>query len=352
MTSSNLEKGTIMIPSFNPTRALLCVAFIGALSLSAPCHAVPNYPKVNLVSGYQVDPDWPKKPANIEWKQIAGITVDKQGRVWIANRMDPPVQVYSPEGEFLFSWGDGVITGAHYLRFDREGHVWSADIKRHVVRKFTEDGKLLLTLGTLDEPGEDETHLNAPTDMVVTPAGDVFVTDGYGNNRIVHFGKDGKFVKTWGKMGVEAGQLSQPHSIAMDSKGLLYVCERNNGRIQVFNQAGESLAQWRNLINPWGIYINTRDEVFVCGSTPARWTEKANLGNPPQDQILMKFDTTGRALELWAFPLVKDGNLEPGHLDWAHGMGIDEAGNVYFGDVNENAPHHRVQKFLRLEKEQ
>lgn len=329
--------------------ALACMGFVG---VPTPSFAAPAYPKVNLSAGYAVDPDWPRKPDGISWKQIAGVSVDRQGRVWIANRADPPIQVYSPEGDFLFSWGDGVITGAHYLRFDHEGNVWSADMKRHVVRKFSESGELLLTLGTLDESGEDNTHLNAPTDMVISKAGDVFVSDGYGNNRIVHFDKKGKFVKTWGSMGVEAGQLSQPHSIAMDSRGLLYVAERNNGRIQVFNQAGESLAQWRNLINPWGIYINSKDEVFVCGSTPARWTEKTNLGNPPHDQILMKFDTTGRALELWAFPILEGAQPEPGHLDWAHGMGFDDAGNVYFGDVNENNAQHSVQKFLRLEKEQ
>ena len=98
--------------------------------------------------------------------------------------------------------------------------------------------------------------------------------------------------------------------------------------------------------------LDSADEIFVCGSTPARWTERGNLGNPPHDQILMKFDTTGRALELWAFPLAKEGELVSGHLDWMHGMGFDDAGNVYFGDVDENSPTHRVQKFVRLEKEQ
>ena len=323
-----------------------------AVLISGMAHAAGAYPKINLASGYQVDPAWPKKPASLPWEQIAGVAVDAQGRVWTFNRAEPPVQVFSAEGEFLFSWGEGLFSGPHYLRIDQEGKIWTADYKRHLVRRFEQDGKLLLTIGTPDVAGEDESHLSGPTDMAISPAGDVFISDGYGNNRIVHFDRDGKFVKTWGTLGVAPGQLSQPHGIAMDSQGLLYVCERNNGRIQVFNQAGESLAQWRNLINPWGIHINSRDEIFVCGSTPARWTERGNLGNPPHDQILMKFDTTGRALELWAFPLAKEGELVSGHLDWMHGMGFDDAGNVYFGDVDENSPTHRVQKFIRLEKEQ
>lgn len=309
------------------------------------------YPKINLAAGYEVVPDWPKKPVEIAWDQIAGVSVDKQGRVWLFNRADPPVQVYSAEGDFLFSWGDGLFKGPHYLRIDHEGHVWTTDYRRHLVRKFTEDGKLLLTLGTADEKGDDETHLSGPTDVAVSPAGDIFVSDGYGNNRVVHYDKEGNFVKSFGELGVELGQLSQPHSIAMDSQGRLYVCERNNGRIQIFDQSGKTLGAWKNLINPWGIHITPSDDIFVCGSTPARWTERGNLGNPPHDQILMRFDTTGRALELWGFPLAKDGELEPGHLDWMHGMGMDNAGNLYISDVDENSPVHRLQKFKRLPAE-
>jgi len=321
---------------------------LAAATLFSAFSNAASYPKINLAAGYVVDPDWPSKPDGIAWDQIAGVTVDRQGRVWLFNRADPPVQVYSAEGDFLFSWGDGLFKGPHYLRIDHEGHVWTTDFRRHLVRKFTEKGKLLLTLGTPDESGSDAAHLNGPTDVAIAPAGDIFVSDGYGNNRVVHFDKTGNFVKEFGGLGVEAGQLSQPHGIAIDSAGLLYVCERNNGRIQVFNQSGESLAQWRNLINPWGIHISPADEVFVCGSTPARWTDRGNLGNPPHDQILMKFDTTGRALELWAFPLAKDGELKSGHLDWMHGMGFDDAGNLYVGDVDETSPVHRLQRFLRL----
>ncbi len=327
---------------------LLMTAFAALLPQQA--HAAP-YPKINLAAGYEVEPGWAKKPIEIAWDQIAGVTVDKQGRVWLFNRADPPVQVYSAAGDFLFSWGDGLFKGPHYLRIDHEGHVWTTDFRRHLVRKFTEDGKLLLTLGTPDEKGDDETHLSGPTDVAVSPAGDIFVSDGYGNNRVVHYDKEGNFVKSFGELGVELGQLSQPHSIAMDSQGRLYVCERNNGRIQIFDQSGKTLGAWKNLINPWGIHITPSDDIFVCGSTPARWTERGNLGNPPHDQILMRFDTTGRALELWGFPLAKDGELEPGHLDWMHGMGMDEAGNLYIGDVDETSPVHRLQKFKRLPAE-
>ena len=318
---------------------------IGFLVLTA------GYPKINLAVGYAVDPDWPQKPPEIAWRYVTGVAIDREERVWTLNAVDPPVQVYDKSGKLVKTWGDGLFKGPHYLRIDHEGKIWIADYLRHVVRKFTPGGEVLLTLGTLDEPGDDEAHLNRPTDMAISPDGDVFVTDGYGNNRIVHYDARGRFVKTWGKLGVDAGDLSQPHSIAMDSQGRLYVAERNNARIQIFDQEGNSLAQWRHLINPWGIWISPQDAIYVCGSAPARWTERGNLGNPPTDQLLIKFDTTGRALELSVFPMVQDGKMEPGKLDWVHGIAVDSEGNLYLSDVADNSPAHRVQKFHRLPAE-
>src|SRR5262249_37260005 len=134
--------------------------------------------------------------------------------------------------------------------------------------KFTPEGKLLLTLGTPGTAGRDSTHLNRPTDMVVTPAGDVFVADGYGNARVVHFDKSGKFVKAWGELGHKPGQFSIPHAIALDSKGRLYVADRNNVRVQIFDQSGKLLDEWRDVVVPWGFCVTKDDEIWVCGSSP------------------------------------------------------------------------------------
>ncbi len=328
-------------------RFCAAVCFMGwsVMAVASP------YPKINLAVGYQVDPDWPKKPDDITWRYMTGVAVDSHDHIWTLNALDPPVQVYDTEGNLLVSWGTGRFRAPHFIRVGPDGNIWAADYREQTVRKFTPKGELLLTLGVPNEPGDDEYHFNMPTDMAITPEGDIFVTDGYGNNRIVHFDKNGTFIKTWGELGVGAGQLSQPHSIAIDSKGRLYVGERNNCRIQIFDQDGHSLEQWRNLINPWGIWITPEDEVYVCGSAPARWTERGNLGNPPTDQLLIKFNAEGRALEQWVFPLAKEGEQVPGCLDWVHGIGVDSKGNVYFGDVADNSKTHRVQKFIRLEAE-
>lgn len=328
---------------------------VAAFSVSSQAETIKpakaGYPKVNLAVGYQVVPDWPQRPADLKWRYVTGVTVDAKDQVWILNAIKPQIQIYSSDGKFIDAWGSDLFKNPHFLRLDREGNVWAADYGAHVVMKFSPKGELMLTLGTPGVAGADDTHLNRPTDMAFAPNGDVFVTDGYGNNRIVHFDAQGKFVKAWGSLGVEAGQLSQPHSIAMDSKGLLYVAERNNCRVQVFDQSGKSLAQWRHLINPWALHITDRDEVLICGSSPARWGPRHNLGNPPSDQLLIKFDTTGRALELWTFPLAPEGTQVPGQLDWCHGLGVDSQGNLYIGDVADNSLTHRVQKFVRLPAE-
>ena len=327
--------------------APLLAGVVGATCAAAASAA---YPKINLAAGYEVDPSWPQKPPEIKWRYVTGVAVDAQDRVWVLNALAPQVQVYGTDGKPRASWS-GDFKSPHSIRLDCDGNVWIADYGRHIVQKFSPTGAALLTLGTPDQPGCDASHFNRPTDAAISPQGDVFVADGYGNNRVVHFDAQGRFRKSWGKLGVEAGELSQPHHIVMDSQGRLYVAERNNCRIQVFDQNGRSLAQWRNLLNPWCLWITPRDEILACGTSPARWTARHNLGNPPHDALVMMFNTDGRVLELSMFPLAKPGSQRPGELDWLHGIAADSKGNLYLSDVADDSPAHRVQKFTRLPAE-
>ena len=202
-----------------------------------------------------------------------------------------------------------------------------------------------MTLGTVGEPGEDSTHLNRPTDVAVAPGGDTFVTDGYGNNRVVHFDERGQFVGTWGSLGSGPGQFSLPHSIALDSQGRLFVADRNNARVQVFDQAGRFLDEWRDLLVPWHIVITDRDEIYVCGSSPMRWPKLPIpgliVGIPPKDQLVMVFTPDGRATRLCTFPK----GQRSGELDWVHALAVDRRGNLYLGDIQGR----RAQKFVRLD---
>ncbi|MGN6135320.1 MAG: peptidyl-alpha-hydroxyglycine alpha-amidating lyase family protein [Aureliella sp.] len=307
----------------------------------------PVYPRINLAPDYVVDAAWPEKPRDFLWAAMPGIAVDARDNVWIFTRSQPPIQAYSSEGKFLRAWGEKTIGLAHQIKIDPDGNIWLADIGLHVVRKFSPSGEILMTIGTPGEFGEDETHLDKPTDMAFAPNGHVFVSDGYGNNRVVHFDQHGKFVKAWGKLGVGPDELSLPHAIAIDSKGRLYVADRNNVRIQVYDQEGKLLDSWANVIVPWGFCMTAKDELWVCGSTPMPWREDpaypgAPLSCPPKDQVVMKFDTHGRVHQLWTIPKGVDGQEKPGDVNWLHSVAIDSKGNLYLGDIIGK----RAQKFV------
>ncbi len=303
----------------------------------------PTWPHVDLATTYEVDPTWPQKPKDFVWGHMPGVAVDEEDNVYIFTRSNPPVQVYNANGKFLRAWGSETIGKAHHIKIDHQGYVWISDIDNHVVQKYTPKGKLLLTIGTKGKAGRDKTHLNKPTDMVVAPNGDVFVSDGYGNARVVHFDKNGKYINEWGELGHKPGQFSIPHAIAMDSKGHIFVADRNNVRIQVFDQRGELLDVWNNLITPWGFWVTKNDEIWVCGSSPMQWRKTDNaLGCPPKDQIFMKFNSEGRVLQLFTLPKGLDGLERPGEVNWVHAMAVDSRGNIYVGDIIGR----RAQKFV------
>ena len=303
----------------------------------------PNYPPEPTVVEYAADPAWPQRPAEFGPRAaVPGIAVDGEDRVWCLERCPVPVQVYTVQGELVKSWGQDQFKSPHSLRFDVQGNVWITDHAAHVVKKFTPDGQLLLTLGTPGKPGEDESHFNGPTDTAITPAGDVFVSDGYGNRRVVHFDAQGKFVKAWGQYGSGPGQFCLPHQIVVDSRGILYVADRNAGRIHVFDQQGKALGEWNHLIMPWGLCITAADEIWACGSSPQAWFRDGSYP-PPKDAVFMRFSTDGRVRQLWTVPVAKEGQEKPGECNWLHAVAVDSQGNLYAGDILGK----RVQKLVR-----
>jgi streptogramin lyase len=310
----------------------------GVIAAEAPKPAasppVLNYAPAPTVIEYDVDPKWPQRPEHLAaWGDMTGVAVDVSDNVWLFNKSDDPVQVYTADGRFVRTWGKGIFHSPHFLRIDHEGNVWTADYGWHVVRKFTPEGELLLTLGTLKEPGRDATHFNRPTDMAITRSGDIFVTDGYGNRRIVHFDKEGKFVKEWGGFGAEPGQFVLPHAIVADAQGVLYVCDRNSGRIQLFNQDGTLRSVWSDLIMPWGITLTREGDLWICGSTPHQWI-RSGIGKEFRDQVLTRLSTDGRVRQLWSLPLGKSKEtLKGDETIGVHGIAQDSKGNLYVGDA-------------------
>ena len=332
--------------------ALVCASLVDLQAQNPPpASASTNtsvYPQVNLAPWYVVDPAWPQRAPGIHWAAVSAIAIDPKDNVWIFTRTNPAVQVYAADGRYVKGWWDNPKTVAHGLKLDRDGHVWLVDVGTHTVRKHDMDGKVLMTLGTEGVPGEDAQHFNKPTDVAFGPKGDIFVSDGYGNNRIVHFDAQGKFIKAWGTLGTEPARFSIPHAIAMDSKGRIYVADRNNVRVQVFNSDGKLLDSWDNIIVPWSFWVTAQDEIWICGSSPMPWRldpkyPTAPLGCPPKDQVFMKFNTAGKLLQLWTAPKAEDGKEQPGELNWLHTMALDSQGNIYAGDIIGK----RLQKFVR-----
>jgi sugar lactone lactonase YvrE len=331
------------------TLALLSMMFLAA-SASRAAQAPPpqpDYPKINLVPGYAVDPEWPRQRPEKPWGEMSGVSIDRDGNIWTLNRSETPVQVFSPDGKLLQTWSNEHVKKGHQIRFDpRDGNVWITDLILHVARKFDRTGKPLLTIGTPGEAGADDKHLFLPTDIAIAPSGEVFISDGYGNNRIVHCDATGKFINSWGSMGVKDGEFSLPHSIVIDSKAQLYVADRNNGRVQVFDQTGKFLRAFSGKMVPWTLHITDNDDIYVIGSSPDRWPRTGRmLGVPPRDQIVMRINPQLEIQSWWAFdfqPDAKTATTRPGALCWVHALAVDAQGNLYLGDIQGK----RIQKFL------
>jgi DNA-binding beta-propeller fold protein YncE len=199
-----------------------------------------------------------------------GVDVDSKDNVYVLHRNEQlPIMVFDRNGKFLRSWGQGLFKTTHFLRVDGPGNVWVTDRGDMQAFKFSPTGKVLGTLGQKGVLGDNEspTAFNGMADVAVAKNGDVFIADGEGpNTRVAKFDKSGKFIKWWGGKGTREGQFNTPHSIAIDKAGKVYVADRANNRIQIFNQDGHFLDQWTNFGTPWGLFIKD-NLIYVVDGT-------------------------------------------------------------------------------------
>jgi DNA-binding beta-propeller fold protein YncE len=256
------------------------VAFITVLiALAAVATIHPS--NVRAADGnYQLVENWAQLPLGMQWGVMSAVDIDSHGTIYAFKRAEPGekagemssmVMVIDPHGKFLRSWGEHTFLSAHGLRVLRDGFIWITDKTGDQVFKFSPDGELLMTLGKKGVAGDNASTdaLNGPSDVVIGKNGDIFVSDGESTNtRVVKFSKDGKFIKFWGTKGSGPGELDLPHNIVMDSEGRLYVADRSNKRIQVFDQEGKYLDQMTQFGAPAGMFMTKDDMLYVVAGAP------------------------------------------------------------------------------------
>jgi sugar lactone lactonase YvrE len=327
-------------------------AVVAAAALSAgrahaqPANAAPN--------PYRTVEGWAKMPEGRTWGATSAVDVAPDGRsIWVAERCGantcagstlPAVLLFDASGRLQKSFAAGVFVFPHGIHVDRGGNVWVTDArgrdgKGHQVFKFSADGKLLLTLGKAGVTGEGPDVFNQPSDVAVAASGDVFVADGHDENsnaRIVKFTKDGKFIKAWGKRGTASGEFDTPHALAFDSKGRLFVADRGNNRIQIFDQEGVFLEEWKQFSRPSGIYIDKNDVIYVADSES---NSKTNPGGKRGIRV-------GSAKDGKVTAFIPDPEPDPEKVvtSGSEGVAADAQGNVYGAEVGPRALKRYVKK--------
>ena len=289
---------------------------------------------------YEMDENWAKLPEGWEMP-AAAVAGDSQDRIYCFNRdADHPVVVFDREGNYLYSWGAGVIAFAHSILLDKDDNVWLVDRNHCQVMKFTSDGKPLMTIGTQgfrSETGADNSvfsstgykevvrggePFNLPAGIALNDAGEVFIADGYANARVHKFSADGKHILSWGEPGTGPGQFNLPHGVWIDRKGRVLVADRENDRVQVFTQDGEHITTWpTKLIGPALFYVDDEDNVYI---------PEHNGG------LVSIFNLEGERLAQWGGEIHRS----------CHGIWVDSHKDLYVVMPGEWRPR-RVVKFSR-----
>jgi len=300
--------------------------------------------------------DYFKMPPGRTWGATSGVDIDIDGEsIWVGERCGAnscagsdldPILKFDRDGNLVQSFGAGILIFPHGIHVDQQGNVWITDAqgpnpnnpasagKGHVVYKFSPDGELLMTLGQPGVAGDGVGPLlNTPCDVHVAPNGDIFVSDGHGGQganatigtvaRIVKFDPNGNFIMSWGQIGTAPGEFRTPHGLAMDSRGRLFVADRGNLRIQIFDQDGNFIDQWKHFSRVSGIYIDNNDLIYAADS------ESSPTSNPGWQRGLR----VGNAITGHVLYFIPDPATQPGGTSAAEGVAADAAGNLYGAEV-------------------
>ena len=324
--------------------------FIFFIALFIACSNTENTSAKSKGTKYQLVNNWPQLPKGYALGEVTGVGIDtsqniflfhRAGRKWTTPFPDSLISLNTilmlnrQTGKILNSWGANLFIMPHGLTVDKNNNVWVTDVALQQIFKFSHDGKLLMKLGVAKIAGNDATHFNLPTDVAIADDGSFYVSDGYGNSRVVKFSKEGNYLFEWGKKGDRPGEFNIPHAIDLDSHGNVYVADRENNRIQKFDSTGKFLKEWKNNKasqlyaltvdkrnnNVFAIDYSTVFYIFIKGSDILQFDSSENLLN--------RFGRTGS----YTGPVCR-----------YHDIAVDNEGNIYVGDILGN----QIQKFKKV----
>ena len=377
--------------------ALALSAIVGA-ALAVAAHAQSGRDTAvakpsTLRNPYRLVPDWPtlpetmKGPHGHKWGEVIRVHVAANGNIWVFHRCfsdqpngdatcldrgnaNPPILEFNPAGQLLKGFGVGLFAHPHGFTIDKDGNIWTTDTNDQEtvlgmparnpmgvplgqqVLKLSSTGQVLMTIGTAGVGGSGPYLFDRPTGVAVAANGEIFVADGHSPNksnsgRVVKYSADGKFLKTWGRLGPEPGNFREPHDIYVGgSKGYVYVADRQNNRIQVFDQDGTFVAAWKQFGQPSSVYVDTRDNIYV-GAT-YQDASRGQLVTGPTTRANDRAIVIGNAITGVLEYLIPD----PGDLSKmtdtgtsASGIAADDQGNIYVADVGLN----NLRKYVKVE---
>ena len=320
------------------------------------------------LTGYVAHPNFAAPPHGWTWTEVTAIAVDSQDRLFVFSRSEHPVMVFDKQGEFLSAWGEGVFARPHGITIGPDDTVYCTDDLDHTIRRFTSDGRLLSTLGTSGRPSNTGATsvdfrtivragppFNFPTNSALSPSGDLYVADGYGNARIHRFSADGRLIASWGEPGSGPGQFHVPHGIAVDARGVVWVADRENSRLQRFTSDGRFIDQITDIARPCQIAFDRDENLYVAelGYRSGMWPGVEKPSPDVTGGRVSVFDKSGSLINRWgggANPTA------PGDFFAPHDIAIDSSGDVYVAEVvwsaGANRGHvspdcHTLQKFVR-----
>jgi len=274
--------------------------------------------------GYRVVPGWGRLPAGWALGQVSGVAADSADRVYLFHRGDqaPPLLCFDAEGTLIASWNEISFGRPHMVSCDAQDNIWLADDGGHAIYKLSPGLELLLTLGVPGVPGADETHFDQPTAIKFNARGEMYVSDGYGNRRVVKLDPQGTFLLEWGSEGQAPGQFALPHGLELDAESRVYVADRENWRVQVFDPDGTFVAAWPHIGRIFDLAYAPDGTLYTCDGTTGRVTQVTRDG-----RILGWFGEPGDGV---------------GQLTTAHDIAYSPNGDIIVGHLDG-----RVHKFTR-----